>query len=140
MKFVRFDDRYVIRLMRDEEVVGSLAGFAREHKMEAATASGIGAVRDIEIGYFDPDRRDYIKESFAASHELASLNGTLSIVDGAPTWHLHATIADTEHRIRGGHLFAATVSVTVEVVLTRLPGRMERKWDEAIGLNLLDLK
>ena len=61
-------------------------------------------MRDIEIGYFDPDRRDYQKETFAGSHELASLNGTLSIVDGAPTWHLHVTIADTEHRIRGASI------------------------------------
>ncbi|MBI4161426.1 MAG: DUF296 domain-containing protein, partial [Acidobacteria bacterium] len=101
--------------------------------------SGIGAVREAVLGYFDPDTRAYYKEELAESHEIAGMSGNLSLVDGEPTLHLHATLADRNHRTRAGHLFSARVSVTVEVECTRLAGTVERKWDEETGLKLLDL-
>lgn len=139
MKFTRFGDRFVIRLMKGEEVVASLVEFAARHGIEAAALSGIGAVDSITLGYFDPEKRDYLREELPDSHELASMNGNLSLLEGKPTFHIHATLADRGHRARAGHLFSARVSVTVEVVLTRLPGRMERAWEQEIGLNLLQL-
>jgi predicted DNA-binding protein with PD1-like motif len=139
MKYIQFADRFVIRLMKGEEILASLAEFAGQHGIEAAVLSGIGAVDHITLGYFDPEKRDYIREEFPDSHELASMNGNLSLLDGKPTLHVHATLADRQHRPLAGHMFSARVSVTVEVVLTRLPGKMERKWEQEIGLNLLQL-
>lgn len=139
MKHIQFGDRYVIRLMKGEEIITALAEFAARHEIEAAVVSGIGAVENITLGYFDPVKRDYLREELPDSHEVASMNGNLSMLDGKPTLHIHATLADRQHRPRAGHLFAARVSVTVEVVMTRLPGRMERRWEQEIGLNLLQL-
>jgi len=139
MKYAQFGDRYLIRLMKGEEIVEALAGFAQEKKIQAAAVSGIGAVRNIVLGYFDPDTRDYLREEFPESFELAGMNGNLSLLDGKPTLHLHAVLADRNHRARAGHLFSARVSVTVEVILVNFPGIVERKWEEEIGLNLLQL-
>ncbi|MBI4160965.1 MAG: DNA-binding protein, partial [Acidobacteria bacterium] len=79
MKFRRFGDRYLIRLYQGEEVVASLAAFARENGIQAAVLSGIGAVREAVLGYFDPETRAYYKEELAESHEIAGMNGNLSL-------------------------------------------------------------
>lgn len=139
MKYAQFGDRYLIRLMKGEEIVEALAGFAQKKKIRAAAVSGIGAVRNIVLGYFDPETRKYLREEFPESFELAGMNGNLSLLDGKPTLHLHAVLADRSHRARAGHLFSARVSVTVEVTLVPFSGTVERKWEEEIGLNLLQL-
>ena len=139
MKHVQFGDRYVVRLYRDEEVIEVLTEFARREEIRAGSVSGIGAVRNVMLGYFDPATRKYEKEEFADSHEVTNLTGNIASLDGEPVLHLHATVADRYHNSRAGHLFSARVSVTVEVILTRFSGALERKWDGEIDLNLLHL-
>jgi predicted DNA-binding protein with PD1-like motif len=53
--------------------------------------------------------------------------------------HTHVTLADLDGHVRGGHLFAATVHVTLELVLWPGRARIERGMDEATGLNLWKL-
>ena len=102
--------------------------------------SGIGAVSDITLGFFDPNTREYHKEMLPGSWEVANIAGNVAVLDGEEMLHLHATIADNNHNGKAGHLFSAQVSVTLEVVIIPFPGMVERKMDESIGLNLLDLK
>lgn len=63
--------------------------------------------------------------------ELLTLAGTLS-VDGA---HLHASVADAQGRVAGGHVMpGCVVRTTAEVVLALLPGWVfNRAVDEATG-------
>ncbi len=139
MQFVKLGDYFIIRLERGEDVVQKLTSFVRERGIKAGMVSGIGAVSDITLGYFDPATREYHKEMLPGSYEVANITGNASILDGEEMLHLHATIADTEHNAKAGHLFSAEVSVTLEVVIVPFPGVAERKMDEAVGLNLLDL-
>ncbi len=139
MKHAKFGDRFVIRMYRDEDVIPVLTAFARDNRIPAGELTGIGAVREVILGYFDLETRKYIREEFPESCELAGLSGNLSQVKGEPFFHLHATIADRRHTARAGHLFSARVSVTLEVVLTPFSENLERTWDQEVGLNLLNL-
>lgn len=139
MQFSKLGDNYVIRLVKGEEVVDTLTSFVREHKIQAGLVSGIGAVSDITLGYFDPASRDYHKEMLAGSWEVANIAGNIAVLDGEEMLHLHATIADNGHNGKAGHLFSARVSVTLEVVIVPFQGMVKRKMDPSIGLNLLDL-
>ena len=49
------------------------------------------------------------------------------------------TLADLNGHVRGGHLFAATVHVTLELVLHPGEARLERAPDDETGLNLWKL-
>ena len=139
MQFAKLGDNYLVRLERGEEVVELLTSFVREKEIKAGLVSGIGAVSDITLGYFDPTTRDYHKEMLPGSWEVANIAGNVAVLDGEEMLHLHATIADNDHNGKAGHLFSAQVSVTLEVVIMPFPGMVERKMDESIGLNLLDL-
>ena len=105
----------------------------------AGVVSAIGAVSNPTLGFFDPETKTYIKESFHGSYEVASLNGTAGIFEGKPILHVHVVLADREHKTVAGHLFSATVSVTLEAHVSPLPGVLERKRDDTTSLNLLHL-
>jgi predicted DNA-binding protein with PD1-like motif len=139
MQSAKLGENYLVRLEKGEEVVEILTTFVREQGVKAGMVSGIGAVSDITLGYFDPATRDYHKEMLPGSYEVANIAGNIAVLDGEEMLHLHATIADNNHNGKAGHLFSAEVSVTLEVIVTPFPGAVERKMDDAIGLNLLDL-
>lgn len=139
MKFAKLGEQYVVRLEKGEDVVEKLTSFVRERGIKAGSVSGIGAVENITLGYFDPATREYHKETFPGSYEVANISGNVSVLEGEEMLHLHATIADTNHNAKAGHIFAGRVSVTLEVAVMPFPGTVERRMDEAIGLNLLDL-
>lgn len=139
MQYASFSDEFIVRLERGEEVVDTLTRFVRDQGIRAGVISGIGAVRNVTLGYFDPDTKEYTNETFEESLEVASLNGSVSMFEEDTILHLHATLADRHHAARAGHLFSATVSATVEVHISRLPGVLRRAKDHFTGLNLLDL-
>jgi predicted DNA-binding protein with PD1-like motif len=139
MQFAKLGDNYILRLQRGEEVIEQLTSFVREKGIKAGMVSGIGAAADITLGYFDPATREYHKEMLPGSYEVANISGNIAVLEGEEMLHLHVTIADNNHNGRAGHLFSARVSVTIEVIIMPFPGAVERRMDEAIGLNLLDL-
>ena len=139
MRHVRLGDSYLVRLDTDEEVVGAITRFAAEEKIDAGSLTGIGAVRDIVLGYFDRSAREYLRQTLTGEWEILSLSGNLALKDGRPFAHLHVTLGGREFQTLGGHLFEARVGATVELVVRLLPGYQLRTLDDATGLYLLDL-
>jgi len=139
MRHVRLGDSYLVRLDTDEEVVGAITRFAAEEKIDAGSLTGIGAVRDIVLGYFDRSAREYLRQTLTGEWEILSLSGNLALKDGRPFAHLHVTLGGREFQTLGGHLFEARVGATVELVVRPLPGYQLRTLDDATGLYLLDL-
>lgn len=99
---------------------------------------GIGAVRELEVGLFDPESKAFRGNRFTGYRELTSLEGTITRRDGEPYLHLHVTAADEHAAVVGGHLVRAVVSATAELVIRTAPDAVGRRFDPAIGLNLLD--
>ncbi len=138
MQFQKFADTYFIRLDRGEEVVASLQKFCEAKKILLAEISGIGAVGELEVGLFDVATKKYLSQKFTGDFEVAPLLGSVTMKDGAVYLHFHINFADREQNSRGGHLNSAVVSAIFEVMLRTLPGKLNRKFDETIGLNLLE--
>lgn len=130
---------FCVRLERGDEVIASLTAFATEHGIHAGSMSGIGAVMDTELGFYELETQTYHRKTFAEDHELLSLIGNFSRVDGAPFVHAHVTLGGSDFRVVGGHLFKAVVAVTVELVVRPLEGAVDRSLDEACGLKLWSL-
>jgi uncharacterized protein len=132
----REGDRIFIRLERGEEVHPSLVAAATEHGIGGGWFNGIGAASEVELGYYDLERRDYDRTPVEGEVEIASASGPLSMLDGKPHIHLHAVVSDRQCVTRGGHLFRAVAAATLEFVLLLAEAPIERTWDEATGLNL----
>jgi predicted DNA-binding protein with PD1-like motif len=140
MRYKKFVDTYVIRLETGEEVIESLKRFVEKEKIRGAFFSGLGAVNDVSLGYFDFERKEYEKKVFEQDFEVTSLVGDVSFLDEKIIIHTHVTLADKDFKIIGGHLNKATVTATLEIVFNPVEGSLLKKLDPKTGLNLLDLK
>jgi predicted DNA-binding protein with PD1-like motif len=139
MKSIKTDDGYMVRCEIGDEVVSALAAFAAQNKIHSGAISGIGALKDPELGYYDIHTRSYIRRKFDGDYELVGLSGNFARLGDETILHCHAAFSDNEFRVIGGHLFSAGVAVTGEFYIR--PGGVEiaRGPDPVTGLNLLRL-
>lgn len=130
----------VVKLQRGEEVLPSLEEALQDHGVTSGLVlSGIGALDRLELGWFDPEEGTYHHKRFEESHELLSLQGSVTL-EADPRVHLHATVAGRNHQAIGGHLFEGRVSVLAEIGIQRLQGlRLTREKNPATGLNELTM-
>ncbi len=130
----------VVKLDRGEDFLPTLVeGLGEVGATSGIILGGIGALAEFELGWFDPEAREYIRNRYAASHELVSLQGTVTL-ESEPQIHLHASLADESNAVVGGHLFEARVAVLAEVSVARLEGvRLTREFNPRTELKELTI-
>lgn len=132
--------RWILVLDRGEELVGAVTDFLEEHGIRGGWLTGLGAVKNLVLGYFDLEQKEYLKRTFEEVMELGSLVGSIGGVDGKPFLHAHATVCGPELIAFTGHLFRAEVAVTAELMLLDVQAELERGPDEETGLKLFNLE
>src|SRR5260370_42511723 len=128
---------YLLEFRKGQEVMQGLLAFAKKHKLVAGPLPGIGAISDAVIGYFDPQKKAYLRNHEKGQAEVLSLTGNLALYDKEPFFHVHVALGLRDGSARGGHLFEATGCPTVELVLNHYPTAVRRKNDPDTGLPLL---
>lgn len=78
----------------------------------------------------------YLSNTFKGIYEILSLTGTLTTKEGKPYLHVHFAAGDEQGQVVGGHLNRATISATAEIIVRTIEGRVERHFNDEIGLNL----
>jgi predicted DNA-binding protein with PD1-like motif len=112
----------------------TLTEFCSKNSIQNGEISGIGAVKNIEIGAFDPGSKSYIHKKFDKTHELISCMGNITLKDGEPFIHSHITIGDHDMNVKGGHVFEMTVAVVGEFYIRKIDGSIHRELNGDIGL------
>ncbi len=134
--------QHIVRLERGEDVFATLTDFCERKGIQSAQFSALGAVKNSKLGYYSVASKQYGSKEYVDDHEVASMTGNVALVDGKPFLHIHTVLSGiapgAENHCVGGHLFAATVAVTLEVHLTVFSETLTRTLDEGIGLKLLD--
>jgi predicted DNA-binding protein with PD1-like motif len=130
---------FLLRFDRGEKLPAGVADFCRERGILAATAHAIGALEDIELGYYDLPAKKYERIRLAGSWELVSLMSVIATWEEKPFVHTHVVVSGPDFSARGGHLFEGTVSVTVEMRLATISERTVRVMNPETGLHMLDL-
>lgn len=139
MQYRKVENGYFLRLEKGEEVVSSIVLFAAKEKIGSGAFFGLGAINNLELGYYDLKTRKYEKEHFAEDMEVGNISGNIATLDGKPFVHTHVTVSGKDLRAFTGHLFSAEVALTLEIFVFIASAKIERKMDAEIGLNLLDL-
>ena len=70
---------YYVSLDPGEEINNTIENIALKESIKTAWINGIGAIRDVEIGYYDIESKTYIRQIFKEDFELTSLIGNISI-------------------------------------------------------------
>lgn len=136
MKFKKFGSRYIVRFDKGEEVVGKLHNFCEEKGIKLGSVSAIGAANEITIGLFDTINKTYSANTLKGDHEITSLTGNISTMNGEVYLHLHINVSDHDQKVFGGHLNSVIISATCEMVIDVIDGEVDRQFSDEIGLNL----
>ncbi len=128
---------HVLRLDPGEEIMESLAAYLQSAGIEGAAITGIGAVKESTIGYFDLHKREYRNLEIPGDMELVSFMGSLTWADGEPVIHAHVTLSGEDYIAKSGHLFSAVIAVTGEFWIQPTGMKIERALNERTGLKLI---
>jgi|TARA_B110001454_G_scaffold36936_1_gene36477 predicted DNA-binding protein with PD1-like motif len=137
MQYEKIENGYMIYVEKGEKIMERITEFCIKNQINNAQLSGIGAVKEIEIGAFDTKNKIYIRQIFEDTWELVSYQGNVSLKDNIPFIHAHVTLSDHNLDMKGGHLFEATVAAVGEFFLRRVDSDVYRKLNENVGLPTL---
>ncbi|WP_219417051.1 PPC domain-containing DNA-binding protein [Pseudonocardia nigra] len=130
---------FAVVMAKGDEAAEELARFAREHEINGAGLTAVGACREATLGYFDPDVMQYQDIPVTEQAEVLSLLGDIATKDGAPAVHAHAVLGLRDGSTVGGHLQRAVVWPTLEVIVTESPVHLRKRVDPETGLALIAL-
>jgi len=133
----RFDNnQYFITLAPGDEINSSFETIAKNKGIQSAWISGIGAITEMQMGYYDIETKNYIRKIFNDDYELTNLSGNISIKDNEVYSHTHINFSDRKFNVFGGHLFHWKISAAGEFMMTVGGKSINRVLDNKIGLAL----
>jgi predicted DNA-binding protein with PD1-like motif len=125
------------RLATGSDLIGEIQRLCVEREIRAAWVSAFGAVSHAAYRYYDQERKAYLDLASDTHHEIVSFIGSISILDGAPFVHVHASFADRDGVTVGGHLVRGCTVFVAEVTIREMTGvELVRTPDELTGLSL----
>lgn len=140
MKYTQLGrQNFVIRLETGDDILAMLRRFAETRKIQAGAFEGIGSLNKAKLGHYDFKTKRYTYEIFDDDLEIITLTGNVSTMNRTPVPHAHVTLGRRDFTVVGGHLDEGSSANMVEIVLQKLPGKLAKKRDEQVGLNLLEL-
>lgn len=132
-------DILIARINKGNKIVDSIIKFCQENEIASAWITGIGAVSDVKLAFYDLNKKTFIKKEFKQELEIASLIGNIGLLKKKHVAHLHVILSDKNMAAFGGHLDEATVAATCEIKLEIFDHPIIRKYDPEIGLNLIQI-
>ena len=138
MEYRKFANTYVVRIDRDEEILTKIKELTLKENIKLAKVEALGATNDFTVGVYKVEEKKYYANSFKGNFEIVSLTGTINTMNDEFYMHIHMSAANDKGETFGGHLNRAIVSATCEMIITVIDGRVDRKFDENIGLNLFE--
>jgi predicted DNA-binding protein with PD1-like motif len=110
-----------VSLEPGEDLLEGLNQALGELGFEAATLQVIGGLREARLGYFHPERKEYLQ--FSTGHvEISSGLGNVSLRDGKPFIHLHLVVSKEDGTSLGGHAMEGCKAFVVEAYFRALAG------------------
>src|SRR5208282_2458809 len=130
--------QYAVIFYQGDEVYSGLQEFAEKYHVTSAHFTAIGALSGATLAWFDPQRKMYKKIPINGQHELIGMSGDIALYQGKPVVHTHAVVGGPDGTTHGGHVLDAYASPTVEVMVSVDPVTMQKRFDPATDLTLID--
>jgi predicted DNA-binding protein with PD1-like motif len=129
---------YAVIFYQGDEAFSGLLEFAERYHVTSAHFTAIGALNRATLGWFDPQRKMYKTIPIDGQHEVIGMSGDIALYQGKPVVHTHMVVGSPDGTTRAGHVLDAYVSPTLEVIVTVDPVEMQKRFDPATDLTLID--
>ena len=129
---------YILVGESGEDAFAILSQFARDQNLTAAQLTGVGAFAQATVGWFDRQTKQYRRIEVDQQCELLSLIGDIAQADDGPQVHAHVVVGLADGTTRGGHLLAAEIWPTLEVIIREAPAHLRKTSHPELGLALID--
>ena len=139
MKFKKIKDTYFVRIKRGKKIIETLKQFCTKNDIKCGYFFGIGALGEAELAHYIVENKKYTSKTYKQPLEIINMNGNITTMKKEAYLHCHITLSDEKMNAIAGHLKEGTIAATCEIVLVKLNATINRKYDEATGLNLMDL-
>ena len=139
MKIKKLGNFWVLRLERGDKFSQVLEKFLGSQKISAGYFFGLGSTSQVTLSYFNPLKKSYHDCTFRKNLEIINLIGNIARLDNKIIFHAHICLSGPDFKAIGGHLKDLICGPTIEIYLTGLPGKINRKFNLRVGLNLLDI-
>ena len=130
------NNKIFISLQTGDEIIESITKIFKEEKFYSGMINGIGAINQVELGFYNLESKKYKKEFFKDDYELTSLMGNIALKDEQPFVHIHINMSDDNFGVLGGHLFSAVTAASAEVIILLDDQSIKRQLDQNVGLYL----
>jgi predicted DNA-binding protein with PD1-like motif len=130
--------QYAVIFYTGDEAYSGLLDFAEKYHVTSGHFTAIGALSGAVLGWFDPEKKMYCENSFNEQLEVASMIGDFALYNGKPALHTHMVVGHRDGTASGGHVIKAIVSPTLEVFVTVDPFPLQKRYDPATDLTLID--
>jgi predicted DNA-binding protein with PD1-like motif len=130
--------QYEVIFYQGDEAFSGLAEFAEKYHVTSAHFTAIGALNGAALGWFDPQRKMYKRIPIKGQQEAIGMSGDIALYQGKPIVHTHMVVGGPDGTTHGGHVLEAYVSPTLEVMVTVDPVTMQKRFDPATDLTLID--
>ena len=125
------------RLPYGADLLDGISEICTKNNIQFGWLQGLGAVQKARIGFYDQVKKEYHFLDLPEPLEITQLTGNISLKDGSPMVHAHATLADSSGKAYGGHLAPGTIVFACEVKIEILDGpALKRQFDQETGLAL----
>jgi predicted DNA-binding protein with PD1-like motif len=139
MNYKQINNKVIVRIDKGEELVDCLKTICKKLDIKLGLIVGIGSTDKVTISLLNTKTKKYQSKEFTGDHEITSLMGNITSMNGEVYLHLHLTICNVEHKAIGGHLTSGVISATFEGIIDIIDGQVTREYNDDVGLNQLKL-
>ena len=132
----KVDQIYLVSLDNRTDIVPALTDFIQQENIRAGEVTGIGAVSEATLRFFNPSTKKYVDKTFTEQMEITNISGNISEVEGKTMLHLHITLGREDYTALAGHLSDAKIQGAAEFIIYPLNTRVVKVKDADLGINL----
>ena len=113
--------------------------FIRKHEIGGASFTGLGALSEATLAWFDPVDGQYKPFHVKEQVECASMVGNISWMNDKPFIHAHCVLGKRDGTSLSGHVKDLKALPTLEITLTEHETKLVRRRRPDTGYALIDL-
>ncbi|MFP8892633.1 MULTISPECIES: PPC domain-containing DNA-binding protein [Chryseobacterium] len=136
----KVDHIYIVSIENHSNIVEALTDFIQNQNIRAGEVTGIGAVSEATLRFFNPATKKYVDRTFKEQMEVTNISGNVSEIEGEQTLHLHITLGRQDYTALAGHLLEAKIQGAGEFIFYPLATRVVKIKNEETGINFYDFE